>query len=355
MNKIRILVVDDQTILQQALVALLEKQQDFEVVGTADNGKEGIKLVAALRPDVALIDVEMPRMDGISVTRLIGQRFERTKVLVLTSHDDSSYLSESLRAGAAGYLLKNTPAEDLVHAIRQVYRGYGQISPGLLEKMVRPTSEPPQAQPQPVAEPQPQLSNPPARSADPRIAERLYADAELACRQSFAPQRLGELAATADDRQLVLELLSRIRTVLQTEPTNLSALYLAGCLCRRSVDLDSSAQNYLRFGFKEGIRQSIAQNELLAFYQEAVLINPAEAFSWLMDFDSPWSSEAGLTFLCREAAQQFGPESLQFRACINLYRIRLMRRMSDRYLSLNTKISDIRDRFHQLNLLLQQK
>jgi DNA-binding NarL/FixJ family response regulator len=135
-DSIRILLIDDQTTIRQALQILLEQEPGFEIVGGAADGIKGLAMVEALQPDIALVDIEMPKMNGIETTELITERFPKTKVLVLSGQDDQEYLTKAVQVGAKGYLLKTTPAEDLAYAIRSVYRGYSQISPGLLERMV---------------------------------------------------------------------------------------------------------------------------------------------------------------------------------------------------------------------------
>lgn len=135
-ESIRILLIDDQTTIRQALQILLEQEPGFEIVGGAADGIKGLAMVEALQPDIALVDIEMPKMNGIETTELITARFPNTKVLVLSGQDDQEYLTKAVQVGAKGYLLKTTPAEDLAYAIRSVYRGYSQISPGLLERMV---------------------------------------------------------------------------------------------------------------------------------------------------------------------------------------------------------------------------
>lgn len=133
---IRLLLVDDQIIVRQGLQSLLESKPDLQVVGDAENGQKAIEKVEALKPDVVLMDVRMPVMDGVAATRLISQRFPGTKVLVLTTFDDDEYVSQAMRFGAMGYLLKDTPSEELAQAIRAVYKGYTQLGPGLFEKAV---------------------------------------------------------------------------------------------------------------------------------------------------------------------------------------------------------------------------
>ena len=139
---IRILLVDDQSLIRQGLRALLELEPDLEVVGEAENGHSAIALVQALHPDVVLLDIRMPLMDGVAVTREIGQRFSDTKVLVLTTFDDDEYVAQALRYGAKGYLLKDTPSEELAAAIRAVDKGYTQLGPGLVEKVISKTPTP---------------------------------------------------------------------------------------------------------------------------------------------------------------------------------------------------------------------
>ncbi len=139
-HMIRILLVDDQNIVRQGLQALLEPKPDLEVVGTAGDGKSALEQVKDLRPDLVLIDIEMPGMNGVTATQKICQLFPTTKVIVLTSHEDAKYVARALKAGAKGYLLKHTLAEDLEKAIRSVFRGYSQVESKLLEKLIAGTS-----------------------------------------------------------------------------------------------------------------------------------------------------------------------------------------------------------------------
>ncbi len=133
---IRLLLVDDQSLVRDGIKAMLSLEPDLQVVGTADNGKTAIEQVEALQPDVVLMDVRMPIMDGKDATQLITQRFPKVKVIVLSTFDDDEYITESIRAGAKGYLLKDMLSEELAESIRFVHRGYSQLAPGLLEKLV---------------------------------------------------------------------------------------------------------------------------------------------------------------------------------------------------------------------------
>jgi HlyD family secretion protein len=134
-SPVRILIVDDQRMIREGLKALLQSEPDFEVVGTAENGYRAIEQVEQLQPDVVLIDMEMPELDGVEATKIICERFVDTKILVLSTHNDDRYVTQSLEAGAKGYLLKGTPAHEVREAIRAVHKGYFQVGPGLFDKI----------------------------------------------------------------------------------------------------------------------------------------------------------------------------------------------------------------------------
>jgi DNA-binding NarL/FixJ family response regulator len=149
---IRLLLVDDQSLICQGLEAVLNQEDDLQVVGAAENGEAAIAQVKALQPDVVLMDIRMPVMTGIEATRLIVEQFPDVKVLVLSTFDDDRDIAQSVRAGAKGYLLKDMPAPELVGAIRLVHRGYSQMAPGLMEKLITNVSDPddniPQTEPE---------------------------------------------------------------------------------------------------------------------------------------------------------------------------------------------------------------
>jgi DNA-binding NarL/FixJ family response regulator len=145
---IRLLLVDDQSLICQGLAAVLNQEDDLEVVGSAENGQMAIAQVKALQPDVVLMDIRMPVMTGIEATRLLAEQFPEVKVLVLSTFDDDRDIAQSVRAGAKGYLLKDMPAPELVGAIRLVHRGYSQMAPGLMEKLVSNVSDPDDNAPQ---------------------------------------------------------------------------------------------------------------------------------------------------------------------------------------------------------------
>lgn len=134
-KKIRILIVDDQKMIREGLKALIQTESDLEVVGVIDNGEESIKQVELHQPDIVLMDMEMPGMDGVTATRIICEKFPQVKILVLSTFDTQEYVARSLSSGAMGYLLKGTPARELTNAIRSVYLGYAQIGPGVYQNL----------------------------------------------------------------------------------------------------------------------------------------------------------------------------------------------------------------------------
>lgn len=143
---IRLLIVDDQSLIRRGLKALLKLDEELQVVGEAEHGQAAIDLIATLQPDIVLMDVRMPEMDGVAATKIIAQQFPQTKVLILTTFDDEAYVTQALQYGASGYLLKDTPFEELAQAIRFVQKGYTQIGPGLAQKAIakpQPTPTPP--------------------------------------------------------------------------------------------------------------------------------------------------------------------------------------------------------------------
>lgn len=133
---IRLLLVDDQSLICHGLKAILELEPDLKVIGMANNGKEAIEQVAKLQPDLVLMDIRMPVMDGRAATREICKRFPEIKIIVLSTFDDDEYITDAMLAGAKGYLLKDMPSEELIQAIRLACRGYAQLGPGLLDRLM---------------------------------------------------------------------------------------------------------------------------------------------------------------------------------------------------------------------------
>jgi two-component system, NarL family, response regulator NreC len=130
-STIRILLADDHTILRQGLKLILSSQPDLEVVGEAANGHEVVQLAQELRPDIVLLDVAMPELNGIDATRRMMETNPRLRILVLSMHKEAVYVREILRAGARGYLLKDVIDTELLNAVRSVARGDGYVSPAV--------------------------------------------------------------------------------------------------------------------------------------------------------------------------------------------------------------------------------
>ncbi|MBD1999209.1 response regulator transcription factor [Oculatella sp. FACHB-28] len=132
---IRVMLVDDQPLFREGLAFLLSQQTDLEVIAEANHGSEAIALCHELQPDVILMDIQMPICDGVEATREIHRRYPWIRILVLTTFDHDSYIWQSLQAGALGYLLKNTPAQQMADAIRKIQQGYGQLGPTIAPKV----------------------------------------------------------------------------------------------------------------------------------------------------------------------------------------------------------------------------
>ena len=133
---IRVLLVDDQPLLRTGFRLILQSEPDIEVVGEAGDGEVALSQVRALRPDVVLMDIRLPRMDGVEATRRLAALDGPPRVLVLTTYDLDEYVVESLRAGASGFLLKDVPAEELVDAVRVVHRGEAVVAPRVTRRLL---------------------------------------------------------------------------------------------------------------------------------------------------------------------------------------------------------------------------
>ncbi|MGD1861377.1 MAG: response regulator [Leptolyngbyaceae cyanobacterium] len=132
---IRVLIVDDEDLVRYGIKAICRATDALEVVGEASNGRDAIALAQALQPDVVLMDISMPMMDGVTATAQIRQSLPQTKVLILTAYENDEHLIEAMQQGAAGYVLKNTPPEDVLPIIQATQKGYLQIGPSLGQKL----------------------------------------------------------------------------------------------------------------------------------------------------------------------------------------------------------------------------
>ncbi|MFD6066152.1 response regulator [Amycolatopsis lurida] len=150
---VRVLIVDDQALFREALATLLEVQPEIDVVGEAANGEEAVRLCAELRPDVALMDLRMPVLDGIAATARLRAEQPDVRVLALTTFDDDEDVFAALRAGAVGYLLKDVSSTRLVEALVAAQRGESVLQPSVAAKLVARVARLPAEAPQPLATP----------------------------------------------------------------------------------------------------------------------------------------------------------------------------------------------------------
>lgn len=154
MGKIKILIADDHAVVREGTRQILEQETDLEVVGEAGDGEEAVKLAGSARPDVAIIDIAMPGVDGIEATKQIKTLYPTVAVLILSAYDDDQFVFSLLEAGAAGYLLKSVRGRELIDAVRAVYAGESVLHPTIARKVLNwfaPASKEPTGQkPSPV-------------------------------------------------------------------------------------------------------------------------------------------------------------------------------------------------------------
>ena len=181
MSSIRLLLVDDQRLMRQGLRTLLELEADMEIAGEADDGEAALISYEQTLPDVTLMDVRMPHMDGVEATRRICERWPTARVIILTTFDDDSYIFDGLRAGALGYLLKDVSSSELAEAIRKVHSGGALIEPSIARKVLAEFSR---------------LAEPPRRPASDELS--LLSEREL--------EILKLLAQGASNRQIAGQL-----------------------------------------------------------------------------------------------------------------------------------------------------
>ncbi len=136
MGPIEVFLVDDHRIFLEGLVRLIQDHPSMKIVGTARDGREALKQIRTLQPDVVLMDISMPNLNGLEATRLIRQASPKTKILILSMHENEEFLKRVLKAGAIGYLLKDSSSDELLLAIEGVHRGEAYLSPSLSRKLI---------------------------------------------------------------------------------------------------------------------------------------------------------------------------------------------------------------------------
>jgi NarL family two-component system response regulator LiaR len=153
MDKIKVLIADDHAVVREGTKQILEQEPDIDVVAEAADGQEAVKLAGTSRPDVAIIDINMPVLDGIEATKQIKSLYPSTAVLILSAYDDDQFVFSLLEAGAAGYLLKSIRGRELVDAVRQVHAGESVLHPAIARKVLnRFVTDPAKAPPHKAAE-----------------------------------------------------------------------------------------------------------------------------------------------------------------------------------------------------------
>ncbi len=190
----KILIVDDHALVREGTRAVLSGEPDLEVIGEAEDGQQALELCRSLRPDLVLMDVRMPQMNGLAATRSIKAEMPSIVVLMLTTYENPDYLSESIEAGAAGYVLKEAPKERLINAIRRALGGESplnqELTMKLLRRLIKENRQKPEQQPspQPQEQPQEQLSEP--------LTARELEVLELLVQGKTNPQIAGDLVVS---------------------------------------------------------------------------------------------------------------------------------------------------------------
>ena len=137
MTRIRVLIVDDHAVVRQGLRHILQEQKDVEVRGEAEDGLGALKKIRELKPDIVLLDIAMPRLNGLDAVRLIKEKYPRTQIVVLSMHKKEAYVHEALSSGALGYVLKSSPSSDVLAAIQAVFRGEFYLSPKIGAEVIQ--------------------------------------------------------------------------------------------------------------------------------------------------------------------------------------------------------------------------
>ena len=141
MNPMRVLIVDDHLVVRRGLRSMLADAEDVEIVGEASNAGEAIKRATSLRPDILVLDIRMPGMNGLRLLRCLKEQLPDLKVIILTNYDDEQFLLEAFRAGAYGYLLKNISREDLLEVLHTAHQGKRMLSPELMDSVLKQFAE----------------------------------------------------------------------------------------------------------------------------------------------------------------------------------------------------------------------
>jgi DNA-binding NarL/FixJ family response regulator len=326
---IRVVIVDDQKVVTQGLKALLESEPDIQIVGTGANGQEAISLVSSLMPDVLLIDHYMPVMNGVEATQSIAAQFPSVAVLLLSGSDQDDHIAEALQAGAKGYLLKSTSSEDLANSIRSVDRGYSQMGPGLLEKLLAKINAPPAA---PLGS---------AMPLSPTTENVLSADLAqiLSIPSRFEILQMNRLLTAIGDISVAAALMTQLERQLQQQPSHVSALYLSGQFICKFQQRNQRAMNYFRLAFTHAHHQSFALPVLLQICRGAWTVDSTETLSWLTDILKNWPKDQPAHILFETVSQVFDPKTDPYRQLRAIWEIQHLALLCEQVNALKSKLS----------------
>jgi DNA-binding NarL/FixJ family response regulator len=305
---IKVAIVDDQKVVTQGLKALLEVEPDVQIIGTGSNGQEAIQLVETLSPDVLLIDQYMPVMDGVAATKIICSRFPKIAVLLLSGSESDETIAEALQAGAKGYLLKSTSAEELADSIRSVHRGYSQMGPGLMEKLIAKINAG-------NAGKLPDASAKSTRGAAEPLVQSSVDPLMQLLRDStqFDVEAMRRLLDSVNGPTDAAELMTQIERKLQRNPSHVSALYLAGQLISEFNQHSRLPMNYLRLSYQYSQQQNFPISVQFHICRAAWNANSGEVFEWLQDMLKTWQPLQQRSEFFKGLSQVFAPSSDAYR------------------------------------------
>ncbi len=325
---IKVAIVDDQKVVTQGLKALLDIEPDVQIVGTGSNGEEAIHLAETLSPDVLLIDQYMPVMDGTTATKIISSRFPKIAVLLLSGSESDDTIAAALRAGAKGYLLKSTSAEDLANSIRSVHRGYSQMGPGLMEKVLAKMSSTSATEGNAVQE-----------TATPTFTNRLLPLLSDPTRFDIEANRL--LLDSVNSSAVAADLMTQIDRKLQRNPNHVTALYLAGELIHKYNQHSRLSINYFRLAFQHSQQQNFSSTVSLHVCQSAWKANSGEVLGWLKELLRTWQPNQPRSEFFKVLGQVFMPSSSPYRLIRSAWEIQCASRLCASLNTLKPKIESL--------------
>jgi DNA-binding NarL/FixJ family response regulator len=319
---IRLIIVDDQKVVTQGLKLLLETEADIQVVALGANGKDAIALVTEHQPDVLLIDQQMPVLDGIEATKQILQHFPNLAILLLSASDDDSSIRNAMLAGAKGYLLKSTSGEDLARSIRAVHRGYSQMSPGLMEKLISNSPVSPNG-----------LSS---LQSSP-MAELLAGFLQSASR--FDPEAIADFLDSVQDKSTAMACLEQLKTTLQRQPDHIAGLYITGSLVQKFQPHPQKALTLFQKALEQAQRRRMPRTDLFEICRCAWNVDSQTGFKWLCSLIHGSATGSQRSFF-QDLAQVFGQQTLAYRQLVAFWQIQVLK-------DLCTQADTLRSKFPQ--------